>query len=227
MLRSNRRKGHTDTHVEEGPSLARLPTHLVGSVLTVAGLALLLKNGATPNDQFPDGTVSGDKFLGFETNGWTAFFTIAAGAALLFGAAQHLAARTMALIVGLALGACSAIALYDGDDVLGLAAANGPTKLGWGIAAAVLLIIALLPRTRRQRHDDVRTEAVRTDEPSRTRRFGRDTRRVDSTPSEGRTEGVAPTGSEAGRSEVAGERDRTTAATHPSTPADRTDPRGT
>ena len=78
---------------------------------------------------------------------------------LLFAAAQHLLARTMSLLVGLALGACAVIALIDGD-VLGLAAANGWTELGWGIAAAILLVTALLPRLRRRR-----TVAARDGDP--------------------------------------------------------------
>lgn len=137
-----------DEHVEKGPGLARGPALITGAILAAAGLILFLKAGDTPTGTFPDGTQNGPAFLGFETNGWTAWFTIAAGALLLFGAAQHLLAKTMSLVVGLALGACSVIALVDGDDVLGLAAANGPVKLAWGIAAAVLLFNTLMPRIR-------------------------------------------------------------------------------
>jgi hypothetical protein len=57
------------------------------------------------------------------------------------------------LIVGLALGAASVIALVDGDDVFGIFAANGLTKLVWGVAAAVLLVLALLPRVGARKHD--------------------------------------------------------------------------
>lgn len=138
----------------KGTGLARGPALIVGAILAGFGLILFLTAGDTPTGTFPDGTVQGEKFLGFETNGWTAFFTTAAGALLLFGAAQHLLAKTMSLLVGLALGACSVIALYDGDDVFGLAAANGPTKLGWGIAAAVLLVNVLLPRLGKDKGDD-------------------------------------------------------------------------
>lgn len=53
----------------------------------------------------------------------------------------------MSLIVGVALGAAAVIALISGN-VLGLAAANGWTKLAWAIAAAILLFNALLPRRR-------------------------------------------------------------------------------
>ncbi|MBA2347940.1 MAG: hypothetical protein H0V81_06550 [Solirubrobacterales bacterium] len=143
---------HTDHSTTKG--LARGPALILGAILAGFGLVLFLTAGDTPTGGFPDGTVQGEKFLGFETNGWTAFFTTTAGALLLFGAAQHLLAKTMSLLVGLALGACSVIALVDGDDVLGLAAANGPTKLGWGIAAVVLLVNAVLPRVGKDKHGD-------------------------------------------------------------------------
>ena len=136
----------TDQHASKGVSLARVPALVLGSILLAFGLLAFLTNGDTPTNGFTDGTVQGENLLGFEVSGWTAFFTSVAGGLLLFGAAQHLLAKTMSLLVGLALGACSVIALVDGDDVLGLAAANGPTKLGWGIAAAFLLLNTLLPR---------------------------------------------------------------------------------
>lgn len=132
---------------DKGVSLARGPALVLGSILLAFGLLAFLADGTSPTDGFPDGTIRDAKtFLGIGVNDWTAFFTATAGGLLLFGAAQHLLAKTMSLLVGLALGACSVIALVDGDDVLGLAAANGWTKLGWGAAAAVLLINALLPR---------------------------------------------------------------------------------
>jgi hypothetical protein len=144
--------GRDDTVVEAGPSLARGPAHIVGSILLAFGLIAMIRHNFFPSAsaQFPDGSATGGTFLGFEVNGWTNFFTAVAGGLLLFGAAQHLGARVMSLLVGLALGACAVIALIDGD-VLGLAAANGWTELGWGIAAAVLLVTALLPRRRRRR----------------------------------------------------------------------------
>lgn len=136
-----------DGHADKGVSLARGPALVLGSILLAFGLLAFLADGTSPTDGFPDGTIrNAEKFLGFGVNDWTAFFTATAGGLLLFGAAQHLLAKTMSLLVGLALGACSVIALVDGDDVLGLAAANGWTKLGWGAAAAFLLINTLLPR---------------------------------------------------------------------------------
>lgn len=138
-----------ETRTEKGPGLARGPALLIGTLLTAAGLILFLEAGSTPTGAFPDGDAAGTEFLGFATNGWTAWFTTAAGALLLFGAAQHLLARVMSLLVGGALAACVVISLIDGDDVLGLAVANEWTQLGWGIPAALLLINSLMPRKRR------------------------------------------------------------------------------
>lgn len=142
-----------DTTTEKGPGLARGPALIIGAILAAFGLILFLKAGDTPTGGFPDADLGeGETFLGFETNGWTAWFTTAAGALLLFGAAQHLLAKGISLVVGLALGACALIALIDGD-VLGLAAANIWTELGWGIAAVLLVLNVLSPRVDRDRHD--------------------------------------------------------------------------
>jgi hypothetical protein len=142
-----------DVIVEHGPSLAKGPALIAGSLLVAFGLASLLKNNDFPSfsSSFPDGTVQGTNFLGFEVNGWTAFFSITAGALLLFGAAQHHLAKLMSLLVGLALAACAVIAIIDGQDVLGLAAANFWTKLGFAVAGGAMLINALMPRTTRRR----------------------------------------------------------------------------
>jgi hypothetical protein len=152
--------------VEHGPSLAKGPALIAGAILIAFGLAALLKNNDFPSfsASFPDGEVQGTNFLGFEVNGWTAFFAITAGALLLFGAAQHHLAKMMSLIVGLALAACAVIAIIDGQDVLGLAAANFWTKLGFAVAGGVLLVNALMPRTTRRR--EVATAAApATDQP--------------------------------------------------------------
>ncbi len=134
--------------VEHGASLAKGPALIAGSVLVAFGLAALLKNNDFPSfsQQFPDGTAQGTNFLGIEVNGWTAFFSITAGALMLFGAAQHHLAKLMSTIVGLALLACAVIALIDGDDVLGLAATNAWTKAAFAIAGGVILLNALMPR---------------------------------------------------------------------------------
>lgn len=174
---SDDRDDDREVVVEHGPSLAKGPALIAGSLLVAFGLAALLKNNDFPSfsDSFPDGEAQGTNFLGFEVNGWTAFFSITAGALLLFGAAQHHLAKMMSLLVGLALAACAVIAIIDGQDVLGLAAANFWTKLGFAIAGGVLLVNALMPRTTRRR--EVATAgATTTGEPQRHRRFSRSER---------------------------------------------------
>ncbi|WP_205697283.1 DUF4383 domain-containing protein [Conexibacter sp. SYSU D00693] len=157
-MRSPFRRRHTDTSdARTGVSLAKGPALLVGSVLLAYGLTGLLTNSTFPDFSaaFPDGTAQGESWLGPEVNGWTNWLCIAAGGLLLFGAAQHLLAKTMSLVVGLALAAATVIAVIDGEDVLGLAAANGWTKLGLGIAAAVLLVNVLMPRTKGKRDHEL------------------------------------------------------------------------
>lgn len=170
-----------DVVVEHGPSLAKGPAMIAGAILVAFGLCALLKNNDFPSfsSTFPDGEVQGTNFLGFEVNGWTAFFSITAGALLLFGAAQHHLAKMMSLLVGLALAACAVIAIIDGQDVLGLAAANFWTKLGFAIAGGAMLVNALMPRITRRREVATGTGTVATtaeddDRVTRGRgRFGR------------------------------------------------------
>jgi hypothetical protein len=142
----------TRTRTEKGVSLARGPALILGTILEVAGLYFLYKQHGFPKlSNFPNGDapVQGKVFLGiFGVNGWTGLFTAAAGGLLLFGAAQHLLAKTMSLIVGLALGAAAVIAVIS-SNVLGLAAANGWTRLGWGVCAVILLFNTLVPRRTR------------------------------------------------------------------------------
>lgn len=143
------RRDRTEVHHDRGTGLARGPAYVIGAILAAFGLILFLQGGDNPIDfatgEFPDGDATGDEFLGFETNGWTAWLTTAAGVLLLFGAAQHELAKAFSLTVGLALGAAAIIGFVDGD-VLGLAAANIPTELGWGIAAVLLVLNVLAPR---------------------------------------------------------------------------------
>lgn len=150
----------TETHVVKGAGLARGPALILGTILAAAGLVLFLHSGQTPTNHFPDGNATGGKFIGFESNGWTAFFTTTAGAILLFAAAQHLLAKLLGLAVGIALAACVVLDLVDGPGVLGLAAANWAVDLGWGIAAVLLLLNVFAPR-------------VKHEEPVQTTRHGR------------------------------------------------------
>jgi hypothetical protein len=142
----------TEKRTEKGISLARGPALILGTILLAAGLYFLYKQHVFPKfANFPNGKapVGGKVFFGiFGANGWTGMLTAVGGGLLLFGAAQHLLAKTMSLIVGVALGAAAIIALASGD-VLGLAAANGWTEIGWGIVAAILLFNTVIPRRRR------------------------------------------------------------------------------
>ncbi len=141
-----------EVRTEKGISLARGPALILGTILLAAGLYFLYKQHFFPKlSNFPNGRapVQGKVFLGiFGANGWTGMLTAVAGGLLLFGAAQHLLAKTMSLIVGVALGAAAIIALASGN-VLGLAAANHWTELGWGAVAAILLFNTVIPRRRR------------------------------------------------------------------------------
>ncbi len=140
----------TETRTEKGISLARGPALILGTILLAAGLYFLYKQHFFPKfSNFPNGKapVEGKVFGIFGANGWTGMLTAIGGGLLLFGAAQHLLAKTMSLIVGVALAAAAIIALASGD-VLGLAAANGWTEFAWGVAAAILLFNTVIPRRR-------------------------------------------------------------------------------
>jgi hypothetical protein len=130
--------------------------------LLAYGVTALIFGGHSFTTDPLSGTVQGETWLGLEVNAWSSLLFIGAGALLLFGAPLHWGAKTMSLIVGLGLGAASVIALVDGDDVFGIFAANGLTTLVWGIAAAVLLVLALLPRVgggKRRSHADADADA--------------------------------------------------------------------
>jgi hypothetical protein len=151
---------HDETTTHKGAGLARGPALILGAILAAFGLILFIKCGDTqPTGGFPDGAAGGPHFLGFEANGWTAWLTTTGGALLLFGAAQHLLAKSMSLIVGLALGAAAIFAAVDGD-VLGLAAANFWTEIGWAIAAVLLLFNLFAPRIEHT-EDDRRVDGNR------------------------------------------------------------------
>lgn len=141
-----------ETRTEKGMSLSRGPALVLGTILLAAGLYFIYKQHTFPKfSNFPDGSapVTHKVLFGiFGANGWTGMLTAVGGGLLLFGAAQHLLAKTMSLIVGIALGAAAIIALVSGN-VLGMAAANGWTEIGWAVAAAILLFNAIVPRRKR------------------------------------------------------------------------------
>jgi hypothetical protein len=163
----------------DGVSLAKGPAGLIGLALLAYGITGLIFGGNGFNAEPVDGTVNGTTWLGLEGNGWTNVLFAGAGALLVFGAPLHWGAKSLALIVGLVLGAASVISLVDGQDVFGIFAANGLTKLVWGIAAAVLLLVALLPRVGKDKHRETRrtTRDSTWDETRSGDRFERDTDR--------------------------------------------------
>ena len=147
-----------------GVSLAKGPVGIIGAVLLAGGILGLLMGSTDFAMDAPNGDVSGGTFLGIEGNGWTWLLFAGGGLLLLLSAPMHWSAKTMAMIVGLAMAAAAIIAIVDGSDVLGIFAANGMTMLAFGAAAVACLVVAMLPRVGRRREVAV----------ERDRRFERD-----------------------------------------------------
>jgi hypothetical protein len=150
---------------DKGVSLAKGPVGLLGLAMIAWGVIHFLMGGNGFTTDPMSGTVNGDSFLGLEGNGWTNVLWVGAGLLLVFGAPMHWGAKSMALIVGLVLGAASVISMVDGDDVFGIIATNGPTQLALGAAAAALIILSLLPRVgggRDKHRDDDHLDHERT-----------------------------------------------------------------
>jgi hypothetical protein len=133
-----------------GVSLAKGPVALIGALLLAYGVTAFIMGGHSFALHPPGGTVIGQTWLGLEVNAWSSLLFIGAGVLLLISAPAHWAAKTMSLIVGLVLVAAALIALYDKHDVLGIFAANGPTRLVWAVAGVVLIVLSLLPRVGRK-----------------------------------------------------------------------------
>jgi hypothetical protein len=150
----------------KGVSLAKGPVGIIGIVLLAGGILGLLFGSTNFEMNAPNGDVTGGTFLGIEGNGWTWLLFAGGGLLLLMSAPMHWSAKTMAMIVGLAMAAAAIIALVDGSDVLGIFAANGMTALAFGAAAVACLIVAMLPRVGRRREVAV--------DHDRDRRFERD-----------------------------------------------------
>src|SRR5258705_7740119 len=98
-----------DVVVEHGPSYAKGPNLVIGSILLAYGLTGLLTNAVFPHasSSFPHGDPTGQSWLGPEVNGWTNFFTIAAGGLLLFGPPEHHPAQPIPSVAGCAPGPCA------------------------------------------------------------------------------------------------------------------------
>lgn len=139
----------------KGISLAKGPVGLIGLALLAYGVIAFILGANGFNGINPvSGNTNGQTFLGIEANGWSAALFAAAGLLLLFGSPFHWGAKSTAIIVGLVLGAASVISMVDGKDVFGIFAANGGTMLVWGVAAAALLLLSLLPRVGKARDGD-------------------------------------------------------------------------
>jgi hypothetical protein len=156
----------------KGFSLAKGPVGIIGAVLLAGGILGLLMGSTDFTTSAPDGDVTGGTFLGIEGNGWTWLLFAGAGLILLLSAPMHWGAKTMAMIVGLAMAAAAVLALVDGSDVLGVFATNGATILAFGIAAVALLLVGMLPRVGRKRREEVEVDR-------RDRRFDRDGRHAE------------------------------------------------
>jgi hypothetical protein len=159
----------------KGFSLAKGPVGIIGAVLVAGGVLGLLMGSTDFTMNAPDGDVSGGTFLGIEGNGWTWLLFAGAGLILLVSAPMHWSAKTMAMIVGLAMAAAALLALVDGSDVLGVFAANGATILAFAAAAVALLLVAMLPRVGRKRREEVVDDRRdrrfdRAEEPATTHR---------------------------------------------------------
>ena len=157
---------------KKGFSLAKGPVGIIGLVMLVGGvLALLFGGGTSFSTDPPDGAVTGDTWFGIAGNGWTWVLFAGGGLLLLLSAPMHWGAKTMALIVGVAMGAAALLVLADasGQDAFGIFAANDATTVAFGVAAAALLLVAMMPRVGRRREAAAPGETT----APRTRRFRR------------------------------------------------------
>ena len=140
-----------------GVSLAKGPVAIIGIASLVLGVLGFIFADRSFNFDAPDGTVTGDTFLGIMGNGWTWCLFAAAGLLLLLGAPIHWGAKSMAFMVGIAYGVGALIALSDGTDILGIFATNNWTKLVLGAAGVALVLLSTMPRVgRRERVADDR-----------------------------------------------------------------------
>jgi len=129
-----------------GVSLAKGPIALVGLLGIIYGLTALIVRAHSFALHFPNGHVHGPLWIHLMVNGWTSLLFIAAGLALLFSAAAHITAKTMAMLVGIVLIVLAIIAYAQGHGALGIFAADHWTELIWGVAGIVLVLLALMPR---------------------------------------------------------------------------------
>ena len=151
----------------KGVSLAKGPVGIIGIVLLAGGILGLLFGSTDFTTHATDGTVNGGTWLGIEGNGWTWVLFGGTGLVLLLSAPMHWGAKTMALVGGVVMAIACVLAVVDGNDVLGIFAANTATMIAFGAAAAALLIVAMMPRLSRRR------DTVAEEERGRRERFSR------------------------------------------------------
>ena len=149
----------TTRQTTKGMSLAKGPIGLIGMALLAYGVTALIFGGHGFATHAPTGAVDGKTWLGLEVNGWSGLLFAAGGLLLLLGAPVHWGAKTMSLIVGIALVVLCVIALANGHGALGIFAANDLTELVWGAGGALLIVLSLLPRVGRKRTRVEQSEA--------------------------------------------------------------------
>jgi hypothetical protein len=123
-----------------------MPVGLIGLLLLAYGVSALIIGDHSFAERVPSAGVHGKIWIGLEVNGWSGLLFVAGGLLLIGGAMRRWGAKTMALIVGLVLGAAAVIGLVKGDGVVGLFAANNVTEVVWGAAAALLIGVSMTPR---------------------------------------------------------------------------------
>lgn len=129
-----------------GVSLAKGPIALIGLLGIIYGVSALVVRAHGFALHFPSGHVHGPFWLHLMVNGWTALLFIAAGLALLFSAAAHVTAKTMAMLVGVVMIVLAIIGYMQKHGTLGIFASNHWTELVWAAGGVVLLVLALMPR---------------------------------------------------------------------------------
>jgi hypothetical protein len=161
----------------KGVSLAKGPVGIIGAILLAGGILGLLFGSTDFTTHAPNGDVSGGTWIGIEGNGWTWLLFGGTGLVLLLSAPMHWSAKSMAMLGGLVMTVACVLAIVDGNDVLGIFAANRATMVAFGASAVALLLVAMLPRVGRRRDAVVEDETAAT--TTRRGRFMRRDRRVE------------------------------------------------
>ena len=146
----------------KGVSLAKGPVGIIGAVLLAGGILGLLFGSTDFTTNAPDGDVVGGTWIGIEGNGWTWLLFGGTGLLLLISAPMHWSAKSMSMLGGLVMLVACVLAIVDGNDVLGVFAANRATMVAFGAAAVAMLIVAMLPRVGRRKDVVVEDDAAPT-----------------------------------------------------------------